>query len=273
MVAKKTELTSQGPNEMPTLRALDRFGGVGKPAERFEEEATMHVIILAFATILLALWPARIGAQCDQCEGDFNGDGQVTIDELIVAVNNALNSCPAPGPRFVDNGDGTVTDTKTGLQWEKKDSKDLEEPPEPIVCPGPPSCTNPHDADNQYTWSAAGSSPDGSAFTDFLPQLNSGNGFAGHKDWRLPTVVELQSLVDYGQANPAIDPIFSAPCTSTCTVTTCSCTVPDFYWTSTAGVKLPPAEPGSWTIEFFRGVVELFDPTLPHYVRGVRGGS
>src|SRR5262249_31397738 len=25
-----------------------------------------------------------------------------------------------PGPRFVDNGDGTVTDNQTGLQWEKK---------------------------------------------------------------------------------------------------------------------------------------------------------
>ena len=28
-----------------------------------------------------------------QCVGDQNGDGEVTIDELIVAVNNALNGC------------------------------------------------------------------------------------------------------------------------------------------------------------------------------------
>lgn len=28
------------------------------------------------------------------CEGDFNGDGKVTVDELVTAVNNALYGCP-----------------------------------------------------------------------------------------------------------------------------------------------------------------------------------
>ena len=32
-------------------------------------------------------------SQCP-CTGDSNGDGQVTIDELLGAVNNALNGCP-----------------------------------------------------------------------------------------------------------------------------------------------------------------------------------
>ncbi len=32
------------------------------------------------------------------CTGDRNGDGQVTIDEIVVAVNNALNGCPPPTP-------------------------------------------------------------------------------------------------------------------------------------------------------------------------------
>jgi hypothetical protein len=26
-------------------------------------------------------------------------------------------------PRFIDNGDGTISDTKTGLMWEKKTGK------------------------------------------------------------------------------------------------------------------------------------------------------
>lgn len=42
--------------------------------------------------------------------------------------------------RYVDNGDGTVTDTQTGLMWEMKDNLD-----------GLPDYANPHDADNTYT--------------------------------------------------------------------------------------------------------------------------
>jgi len=34
--------------------------------------------------------------------------------------------------------------------------------------------------------------------------------FTGHDDWRLPNVRELQSIVDYGRANQAIDPVLGA---------------------------------------------------------------
>ena len=43
--------------------------------------------------------PSRSAAQCcgtEQCSGDFNCDGQVTINEVILAVNNALAGCPKP---------------------------------------------------------------------------------------------------------------------------------------------------------------------------------
>ncbi len=32
------------------------------------------------------------------CDGDGNGDGQVTIDEIVDAVNNGLNGCPPATP-------------------------------------------------------------------------------------------------------------------------------------------------------------------------------
>jgi hypothetical protein len=237
--------------------------------QSIKKEALMHAMILGLATVFLALWPAAGSAQCPQCQGDFNGDNIVTIDELTVAVNNALNDCPAPLPRFVDNGDGTVTDTNTGLQWEKKDH--FDDPADLVICPGGTTCANPHDADNRYTWSAEGTAPDGSAYTDFLAMLNSGNGFAGHTDWRLPTVDELQTLVDHARSDPSADPAFNMGCTPTCTLTTCSCTVRDYYWTATPVADLPT---NTWTVNFNRGIVNYADDTtLPLYVRAVRGGK
>ena len=49
---------------------------------------------------------------------------------IIAAVVSVVGSwaswdVAAKQPRFVDNGDGTVTDNLTGLQWEKK----LQPPP------------------------------------------------------------------------------------------------------------------------------------------------
>jgi hypothetical protein len=34
----------------------------------------------------------------DICTGDSNGDGQVTVDELVEAVRNAQFGCPTPNP-------------------------------------------------------------------------------------------------------------------------------------------------------------------------------
>src|SRR5262249_48094313 len=74
---------------------------------------------------------------------------------------------PCAAERFVDNGDGTVTDNLTGLECEKKRKLD-----------GASNAANPHDADNQYVWSATGDAADGTAYADFLPALNDGC-FAG----------------------------------------------------------------------------------------------
>ena len=73
--------------------------------------------------------------------------------------------------RFVDNGDGTVTDRETGLQWEQK-----------VTGSDGPNLADPHDVDNEYTWSEGGdfTAPDGTAFTDFLVKLNGGPSGVGN---------------------------------------------------------------------------------------------
>src|SRR5512135_1103219 len=54
-------------------------------------------LVVLFALAILD--PAHVAAQCcgsEQCNGDFNCDGQVTVNEIILAVNNALTGCPMP---------------------------------------------------------------------------------------------------------------------------------------------------------------------------------
>ena len=107
--------------------------------------------------------------------------------------------------RFVTSGE-TIVDHKTGLEWEKKTTQ---------VASGK-NYDDPHDVDNTYAWSSTGAAPDGDAFTDFLATLNDGTSeggavttgcYAGHCDWRLPTVEELLAI---GGAGPAFQPDASA---------------------------------------------------------------
>ena len=77
---------------------------------------------------------------------------------------------------FVDNGDGTVTDSATGLMWTKRDS------------------------DKAMNWQQA---------LKYAEELN----YAGYSDWRLPNAKELHSIVDYTCSpdttrSAAIDPVF-----------------------------------------------------------------
>jgi hypothetical protein len=97
---------------------------------------------------------------------------------------NALGTgSTCDGPRFVNNG-GTVTDSLTGLEWEKKTDDG-----------------GVHDKDDTSTWSTA---------IVFVRDLNNVY-FSLNADWRLPTVAELQTILSEPfpcTTSPCIAPIF-----------------------------------------------------------------
>jgi hypothetical protein len=154
--------------------------------------------------------------------------------------------------RFVDNADGTILDTNTGLVWEKKsDDGSL------------------HDKDSVFPWSSLVTD----TIWDWLAQVNTegGSGFAGHADWRIPNVKELQTIIDYGRSSPAVDPAFNAACTTGCGVLTCSCTsISSFYWSSTTSAG---SATSAWRVSFSDGRLFDVDKSEVLRVRAVRGGA
>jgi hypothetical protein len=175
--------------------------------------------------------------------------------------------------RFVNNGDGTITDTQHRLQWEEKSGVVGT----PVDC-STTSCPDPHDVNNLYQWCAdlnhdstcdtGGNPPDGGAFVSFLAALNTPPCFAGHCDWRLPTVnrehetAELETIVDptapaCGGGSPCIDPIFGP-------------TADEFYWASTATPPTDQFPDYAWEVRFADGFVNFDHRYSRKYVRAVR---
>jgi hypothetical protein len=113
----------------------------------------------------------------------------------------AVQTCPvgnpriAPDSRFSDNGNGTITDTQTGLTW-----KQCSEGQSGSDCSGTPIVA---------TWSAA-------------LAAGANSTFAGLIDWRLPNSKEIASLIETGCFNPAINEVRFPN------------TPPTTYWTSSS---------------------------------------
>jgi hypothetical protein len=183
--------------------------------------------------------------------------GQVT--SYGTGSDGDLQKGVAPG--YADNGDGTITDTKTGLVWEKKSDDGTI-----------------HDKDAAYTLGSTVPpyTLTGTAATTFLAALNAGGGFAGHTDWRLPNLTELESLRNLQNVNPAVAAAFDINCGANssgnpgCTITTCSCTTPDIHWSSSTYASTPEL---AWEVSFGDGTVDADYKDVAYFVRAVRGGS
>jgi hypothetical protein len=109
---------------------------------------------------------------------------------------------------FVDNNDGTVTDKATGLMWQKSGSSSFLE---------------------------------NSGAKEYIKRLNR-KRFAGHSDWRMPTVEELASLLESGgKSGVHIDPVFDHKRSICWTVDKCDAFETDHL--------------GAWIVDFKKGQI------------------
>ncbi|MEE3346553.1 MAG: DUF1566 domain-containing protein [Nitrospinota bacterium] len=113
----------------------------------------------------------------------------ITLFLLLGILSSSVYAIPVESGdnRYLDNDDGTITDTKTGLMWMKKDS---------YLHSG-----------HWLNWHEV---------HDYVRQLND-EGFAQHSDWQLPTREELKTLYESEKINSSqvgsemkihTDPIF-----------------------------------------------------------------
>lgn len=152
-------------------------------------------------------------------------------------------ACPDPGePLYGQDGnflinppsltktdnDKTVTDHVTGLVWEVKTEASKEE---------------------SVTF------PEAQAYIDGL----NTDAFCGRHDWRLPTILELQSMADFGQGCPAVDVEFF-PNTHDMR----------HYWSSTTSEIVGHKKYYSFNSNG-GSVLEYTNPDRPGTVRAVRG--
>jgi len=197
---------------------------------------------LAIATAILAI---LLPASGEAARGKVKRTGQATSFGALGDTTAGLTAS------YVDNGLGFVKDQRTGLVWEKKSDDGSV-----------------HDRDNVYTWSTGDPwSATGTAFTVFLAALNTPPCFAGSCDWRLPTLNELETIRDIGTFWPATSSFFDTNCQPACSVTTCSCTKPAYYWSSSTLLS-----GGAWTVDFGYGNVIADTKTKTYSVRAVRSG-
>ena len=142
-----------------------------------------------------------------------------------------------PESRYSDHGDGTVTDTVTGLMWKQCSEGQSYSGGD---CDG--------DASN-YNWELALQQP---------ASVNSG-GYAGHSDWRLPNINELASLVARDRYGPSIN-LERFPSTPAA-----------WFWSSSPGAS--NFSLNAWGLSFDAGDANDYYRYNYYHVRLVRSGQ
>ncbi len=163
----------------------------------------------------------------------------LSVSLFSFSISWAADNCKgmgletAPASQFKNNGDGTVTDKKSGLTWMKCsvgmswDGK---------ICAGDAYREN---------WRKAKSE---------AQSLNK-KGFAGSKKWRLPTRDELETIVEHKCFAPSISTeVFPRTATTG-------------YWTATEDNNY---DKHAWTVLFRHGSSYISNKKEKWFVRLVR---
>jgi len=121
--------------------------------------------------------------------------------------------------RYIDNKNGTIKDTKTGLIWQKSDDgmkrnlKDSEK---------------------------------------YVEELD----LAGYYDWRVPTIEELFSIIDFARYDPAINPVFE--CWGF------------WYWSNSSDAS---NRDSAWRVQFYNGYMYWANKNDSGLIRCVRSDN
>lgn len=153
---------------------------------------------------------------------------------LAIQVCNLESEIPAstPDTRFVDNGDGTITDIGTGLMW--------------LKCPlGVSGNICEVGLPQNFTWEQA------------LTEANI-SFLINYPDWRLPNIKELQSIVEQRCQNPSINTDFFPNPPNQPTIN---------IWSSSTNAQ---QSNNAWYLSFNFGLSESESRSFPRQVRLVR---
>lgn len=135
------------------------------------------------------------------------------LGEIAATIGSPPIPCKERADRFIENGDGTVTDQCTGLMWQQV-TADLNKDQQ-------------WDASDTLNWD------DAVAYCENLT-------LAGHSDWRLPAFKEFLTIVDSDTPfAQAVDSIFGI---------ILGASWPFSYWTSTPNPLYP--DQASWVVNF-----------------------
>lgn len=164
------------------------------------------------------------------------GFSSISVAEKTVESTCISNTIPStPTSDFIVHNDGTVSHNKTGLMWKQ--------------------CTEGQEWNSEkgcvgfvlgYEWEQALVLPDA---------INRNGGFAEHNDWRLPSIKELESIIETTHYSPAINlKVFNA-------------TPSEFYWSYSPNRNHSGY---SWGVHFDHGRVEDYSRSFDNLIRLVR---